>query len=84
VPEKLEEHSIMLLNWAKVSTIVLPYLAFHPPSSLSLSHTSFVPLQRTTSPVSGVSRVRALQVLLALAPPTKIEAISGTTIADIR
>ena len=45
---------------------------------------NYAVLQRTTSPVGNVSKVRALQVLFALTPPTMIEAISGTTIANIR
>lgn len=41
-------------------------------------------LQRTSSNATSLSRARALQILLAVAPTDLIESISGTTISEIR
>ena len=57
------------------------WVMFHLLTSL---RNEFFSLQQTSSSAGCVSRVRALQILFTISPPSMIERVSGKPIANIR
>ncbi len=73
VPDNLNSSILKILNWAKVIAVVAVVVVV-----------IVCCIPQHAPGVSVVSRVRALQVLLAIAPPPLIQQVSKTSISDIR